>query len=197
MIAAASTPLSNVQFGNPIAFAGVAEFTATMLAKLPPGDACAGDLFADLVEGAAQSFADFHARAAQLSEVETVPSQTVELLPFWEADYGLPDHCTPLGATLQQRHNALLAKIVAIGGQSAGYFIAVAAALGYAITITRGAVNSATWTINATAIAPPTVFRAGESRAGDLLESFRTNTQLECVMNQIKPADSTLIFSYS
>jgi uncharacterized protein YmfQ (DUF2313 family) len=192
-----SGTLSPVQFGNPYAFAGAAEFAASLVALLPPGIAWEGPQMADFCAGAASAFSDLHAQAAQLSEVELNPATTDILLPAWEQDYGLPDCCTPLGATLQQQRNTLLAKIAEVGGASEAYYIAVAAALGWTITITRGAIGSYQWTINTSAVAPPTVFRAGESRAGDLLELIGSNTQLECVMNQIAPPHTTLIFSFT
>jgi uncharacterized protein YmfQ (DUF2313 family) len=192
-----SAGLSPFQFGNPFAYLTAQQFAGALQAKLPPGAALAGVNAADLMVGAGQAFADLHADAAQLSEQELYPATTNVLLPFWEQDYGLPDCCTPLGSTLQQRRNTLQAKIAQVGGQRDAYYRAIAAALGWTITITRGAVGSFTWTINASALSPPSVFRVGENRAGDLLETLGNNTQLECVMNQIKPAHSILIFNYT
>jgi uncharacterized protein YmfQ (DUF2313 family) len=191
-----SATISPVQFGNPLAYATAAEFAAAMQARVPPGVALAGVNAADLLAGCAAAFADLHAQAAVLSEVETVPSTTDILLPNWEMDYGLPDCCTPLGASIQERRNALLAKIAQVGGQSEAYFIAVAAALGWTITITRGAIGSWEWTINVAETITPIYFRAGVSAAGDRLVDWADNTQLECVMNQIAPPHTTLNFVY-
>ncbi len=81
--------------------------------------------------------------------VDTFPSYTNELLAEWERTLGLPDPCTPLNPTLQQRKAAVAAKVIGSGGQSIPYFTAVAAALGFTVTVTE--------------YAP---FRAGISTAG-------------------------------
>lgn len=205
------SPVAN---GNPWAALDQSDYYAGLMAKLPSGDAFAGVntqyLFGaaaptneplgaggEAGSGIAQAFADVQSAASDFTEVEAVPSTTAQLLPNWEFDYGLPDTCTPLGATLQQRRHALLAKIAAVGGASEAYFIAVAAALGYTITITEGTAGSYTWTINAAAAGPTSLFRAGQSRAGDLLQRAGANAQLECVMNRIKPAHTKLLFAYS
>ncbi|HSR78773.1 MAG TPA: putative phage tail protein [Xanthobacteraceae bacterium] len=138
------------------------------------------------------------------------PCTTTELLPEWEDTLGLPDPCTgPLG-TLQQRMAAVCAKFTARGGQSKTYFIAVAAALGFEITITefqpfRAGVSRVgdalygydwihTWRVNAAA---DTIiyFRTGQSTAGEPLRAWG-NRLLECVLQALKPAHTILIFSY-
>ncbi len=191
-----SDALSPVQFGNPWAAAGAADFTASLNAQLPPGDAWTNPIMGALMAGIGEAIAALHARAYQLSELETVPSLTEELIGFWETDYGLPDCCTPLGSTLQQRRNTLLAKIAQIGGQSPGYYIAVAAALGFSVTITEGLVGSFEWTVNVPLAITPQFFRAGVGQAGTRLEYWSGNDELECVLNQIKPAHSVLNFAY-
>ena len=190
-----SDTLSPVQFGNPWASAGAADFSASLTTALPPGDAWTGPIMAELMAGCGQAFATLHARAYQLSEIETVPSLTTELIGFWETDYGLPDCCTPLGSTLQQRRNTLLAKIAQIGGQSPAYYIAVAAALGFTVTITEGPVGSFEWTVNVPEAITPQFFRAG-SQAGTRLEYWSGNDELECVLRQIMPAHTVLNFAY-
>ncbi|HTW71491.1 MAG TPA: putative phage tail protein [Acetobacteraceae bacterium] len=86
--------------------------------------------------GLAASVQPLHARVGDLSEREFDPARTVELLADWERAYGLPDHCTPLNATIQQRQAALVARIARQGGQSIAYHVSAAAALGYSATIT-------------------------------------------------------------
>ena len=192
-----NAPASPVARGNPWASLGQPFFAQNLIDLLPPTDDDAfGALMQQLLSNAGQSFADLHAVAYQLSEVETIPEETIELLPNWNLDFGLPDCCTPLGATLAQQRAALLAKIASVGGQSKAYFIAVAAALGWTITIDEGAPSSFAWTVHAAVVAPPVLFRAGASRAGDLLELLTPNTQLECVLRQIAPAHTVLTFSY-
>jgi uncharacterized protein YmfQ (DUF2313 family) len=124
---------------------------------------------------------------------------TTQLLPDWETDWGLPDPCTPLAPTLQQRRVALAAKIAAQGGATLGYFVAVAAALGFTITARNGiSTDGAGWqflvVITGSAGASQ-FFRAGNSGAGDYLQTFG-NAQLQCVLNRIKPAHITLQFNF-
>jgi uncharacterized protein YmfQ (DUF2313 family) len=142
---------------------------------------------------------------------EIFPCSTLELLPEWEASLGLPDPCTGPLPTLQQRVAAVCAKFSARGGQSKNYYIAVAKALGFTITITefapfRAGINRTgqplygedwayTWRINASA---NTIiyFQTGLSTTSERLREWG-NQLLECVMEAIKPAHTVLQFGYS
>ncbi|MDT7952831.1 MAG: putative phage tail protein [Acetobacteraceae bacterium] len=151
-----------------------------------------------------------HAEGVALLEREADPAYTVELLPDWEAEYGLPDPCTPANPTLQQRRNALLAKIAGIGGQSSAYYIAVAASLGYQISITelqpfrvgrnrmgdnlRSSAWQFVWIVNAP-LTTFTRFRAGQSATGEPLATWG-NAPLECVIRRIAPAHTAVHFAY-
>jgi uncharacterized protein YmfQ (DUF2313 family) len=142
--------------------------------------------------GLAQSYVRSGARAVNLID-DASPATTSELLPEWEESLGLPDPCTPLNPSTAQRKAAVLAKFLATGGQSPSYFIAVAAALGYPITITE-LPTPYHWQINA-----PTVqvsyFTAGISVAGDPLWKIG-NLELECRIRSIMPAHTVLTFDY-
>ncbi|MBR0860913.1 putative phage tail protein [Bradyrhizobium sp. YCK136] len=48
-------------------------------------------------------------RAADLLETESDPRKTVELLPDWERNWGLPDPCYTAPQTIAQRQAALVA----------------------------------------------------------------------------------------
>ena len=172
------------------------DFQAALTRLLPRGRAWprnGGSELSQLLGAHADAVYAVHARFVELLEVEADPAQANQLLADWEKDYGLPDPCTPLNPSLQQRHAALLAKIAAYGGQSPAYFINVAAALGYAITITEPSAN--TWVVNG-ALSTVTYARADQSVADDPLFTSG-NTQLECVLNRLKPAHAVLVFSYT
>jgi uncharacterized protein YmfQ (DUF2313 family) len=140
---------------------------------------------------------------------EIFPCSTEELLPEWEETLGLPDPCTGQLGTLQERQAAVCARFTARGGQSKDYYIAVAAKLGFQITITEFApfrcnVNRCgdplrsqdwahTWRINA--FSPIVYFRTGISRCGERLATWG-NRLLECTTNAIKPAHTVLLFGY-
>lgn len=172
----------------------------------PPGSP--GDL--DL-QGEAEELARIDARAIYLCLYEFYAQTTRELLPEWEKEYGLPDPCTTLGATYEERIENLLRKIRTIGGQSIAYLISVAAALGIDITITefkpfRAGMNRAgdrlygrKWRYVFQVTGPATRvyrFRAGRNAAGDRLRYWRRNEILECIINLLKPAHTLAIFAY-
>jgi len=74
---------------------------------------------------------------ADLLEVESDPRYTIELLPDWERNWGLPDPCVKEPTTVGERRLALLQRMTMIGAQSRQFFIDLAASLGYTITITE------------------------------------------------------------
>ena len=148
-------------------------------------------------------------RAANLV-VDAFPGTTTELLPEWEASVGLPDPCAGLAPTIELRRAQVVARLVASGGQSVPYLTAVAAALGYAITITEFApsrfgqnfglpfggtdwafafqVNAPTFTIER--------FEFGEGTFGEPF-AYWTNTVLQCELERLKPAHTTILFNYN
>ncbi len=108
-----------------------------LLAGLPIGWAWPRDpqsVGAKLLRAHAAELAALEAGIAALLE-EADPRTTTLLLEEWERALGLPDPCMPLNATIEQRRRALVARVIAQGGQSRQYFTDLAAALGYAITI--------------------------------------------------------------
>ncbi len=151
-------------------------------------------------------------RAHDLVE-ESDPRTTREMLEDWERNYGLPDACTGVATTLQERRQAVLQKKTSIGGQSKAYFIARAAALGYAdVTIreyrpftcgrsrcgeTLGGppTNRFIWTVH---VPGPRVtrFKTGGSRCGESLGKVARAVDLECVLQKLSPAHTRLIFFY-
>jgi uncharacterized protein YmfQ (DUF2313 family) len=76
-------------------------------------------------------------RAADLLERESDPRITVELLPDWERNWGLPDPCYTAPQTVQERQIALVQRMTLLGSQSRQFYIDFAAKIGYDITITE------------------------------------------------------------
>ena len=163
-----------------------------------------------LMRALAPTYERNNAAAAALI-VDIFPATTSTLLPEWEATLGLPDACTPPNPSTEQRVRAVVVKFIGGGGQSAAYFISVAAALGIEVTVTNFGVARAdysvagdpdnseawahTWAINA----PLTTVQyalAGLASAGDPLATWG-NAELECRLNAIKPAQGILLFFYS
>lgn len=190
-----------------------ADFVAALRALLPRGlawDFAPGSTAVAALSGLAAPMAVLHARAGDLSEREADPAQASELLAAWEQAYGLPDLCVGDGQTQQERRAALVARIGASGGQSIAYYTAVAAALGYAITIQEfrpfylgyRTIGSPLLDVEAAfrwrVIAPeitPVFFRLGLSTCGEPFVAG-SNTALECVLTRIKPAHTTVEFQY-
>ncbi len=190
-----------------------ADYRAQLQALLPQGPAWPREEDATLTKflaGLAEELARVDARAQVLIE-EADPRTTLELLPDWERVAGLPDTCTVQPDTLQERRAALVAKLTALGGASRQYFIDVAAALGFAITITElgpflaghSAAGDAAgseawrpvWRVNAAEFTI-TSFAAGISAAGEPLRDWG-NEILECVLRRLKPAHTEIEFFYS
>jgi len=76
-------------------------------------------------------------RAADLLERESDPRATVELLPDWERNWGLPDPCYKGPSTIGERQVALVERMTIEGAQSRQFFIDFAKRLGYTISITE------------------------------------------------------------
>lgn len=144
--------------------------------------------------------------------LEMDPRTASVTLADWERVYGLPDICVAASGIVQsfaERRAALVALITLLGGQSPAFFIALAAALGYAITITEGSPHTTEhdsehpvydeqyrfiWTVNAA------LYNLRELTTEDDTEMATAvwgNTLLECRINRFKPAHTHVIFAYS
>ena len=114
-------------------------------------------------------------------------------------------------ATLAVQNGVITATAISTGGLNRDYYIRVAAALGYTITITQfrpamsgmsvcgDALNGDEWPFTWRINAPQTTIKyslAGASYCGDPLASWG-NKQLECSINKIAPSHLNIIFNYS
>jgi len=185
--------------------AQVAEQLKTLL---PPGPLFNGNSVSDgFWLGIAQPFTDLLNTLNVLIE-EANPLSTNELLPMREQEAGL----SSVGFTVQQRLNNLITVWRSTGGQSISYFTTLAQSLGYTITITEfrpflvgsscvgdslynGNDWAYTWQINVGS-SQTYYFSVGSSVVGDPLASW-SNVFFETLFNKIKPAETTLIFTYS
>jgi len=190
-----------------------ADYLEQLKSLLPPGQAFpreAGTTLHDLLDGMSIELARVDLRGETLP-AEANPATTNELLSDWERVAGLPDKCSGvLEETIQGRKNALIAKLTSTGGQSPAYFIDLAAALGYTVTIEEfrpfragrsragDALTNGPWAFTWLIRAPETTaitFRAGASAAGERLRTWGNDT-LECKINQLKPAHTIALFAY-
>lgn len=161
-----------------------------------------------LLAGVGEEFARIDQRAEDLLD-ESHPSQAFELFAEWEQMYGLPDSCASNDPSFAARRFDLVQRYRQLGGQSRQFFIEMAAALGYTITITEyqertfGADFGTdygdqdwnwVWQVNATQT------NYAERAMGDPYgEYYREwgNQRLECALNRLVHAHRYLIFSYS
>lgn len=191
-----------------------ADYLEQLQALLPPGPAWSrepGTAVAQLFAALAAELARVDGRAWQLIE-ESDPRSVAELFIDWERVAGLPDACAIAFGGEQstvQRRAALVGKLSTLGGQTPAYFIGLAAALGYAVTITEFHAHTVNddvdtplydvawnfaWQVNAAlnTITELTV----DDTVGDPLASWG-NALLECVIQRLRPAHTTVLFAYS
>jgi uncharacterized protein YmfQ (DUF2313 family) len=187
------------------------QYREQLQALLPQGGAWPrepGAVLTLLLDGMASELARVDRRGLDLLR-EADPATTLELLPEWERVAGLPDPCAGPAETVQERRDRLVALLTNPGGQSRQHFVGLAAAYGFAITITEFAVlragfragarcNGRAWAYAWRVNAPEETvrfFRAGQSFAGERLASWG-NAILECVITRARPAHTTVIFAY-
>lgn len=165
-----------------------------LLALLPPGSLWEalrrGPNWRGMLLTCGDTLARVHAAILRLRR-EADPRSTTELLPEWEASCGLPDGCIPGGGSIQQRRNAVVARLTATGGASPQYYIDVAAKLGFTITVENVSPN--VWRIHAPE--ETVIEMTCNDTCNDALRTWG-NEQLECVMNRIKHAHTDLLFAY-
>jgi uncharacterized protein YmfQ (DUF2313 family) len=140
------------------------------------------------------------------------PATATIMLTDWEKTLGLPDDCA-IGEndSISIRQKSVVSKLFSTGGQSAAYFIGVAKALGYDITVTvyrqsragmsvcGDALNGENWPFTWLVTAPETTIsyaQAGQSYAGDPLRSWG-NKRLECRLCKLAPSHTIVLFGYA
>lgn len=183
-------------------------------ALLPKGPAwpwVAGSESKELASGWAYVLARIEAAVMNLIE-EADPRTAYDLFTDWERVAGLPDACDlAFGGDqeLGQRREALLARLTSVGGQTVAYYISVAKAMGYDITITEyhehtvdddvdHALNSADWNFawSVNVATEVTVFDITVDDTVDDPIAYWGYAILECAFDRIKPAHTYLLFTY-
>ncbi|ATF92422.1 Uncharacterized protein conserved in bacteria (DUF2313) [Cedecea neteri] len=122
------------------------------------------------------------------------PLTATNTLPDWERVYALiPGE----NDTLQQRRDRVMAALAETGGLSRAYFINLAAAMGYTITIDEPDTPMWRWLVNVQGSPEKSYyFRVGESSVGDRLEESG-DPKLEEMFRRLKPAHTECVFKYS
>lgn len=187
-----------------------AAYLAQLQALLPPGAAWPrepGAVLTRVLTPVAGELARVDARAADLRR-EADPRTTLELLPEWEAECGLPDCCGGVADTLEARRARVVQQLLARGGQSRAYFLALAAALGFTVTITEfnhyvceldceqpvyDEPWRFVWRVDAAAV---TVHELTAETVCEAPLAWWGNQVLECVIRRRKPAHTHVLFGY-
>lgn len=188
-----------------------ADFYNQLVDLLPPGPAWDMEQSAvarQLLSAWAAELARIQADIERLVE-EADPRTTLQLLPDYERIFGLPTDCMAgLPLSIAERRNALVSQMTATGGQSRAYFIALAAAVGYTITITEfrphnvlsgvdypiyGPEFAYIWQVNGSDTQTPIFFNA-LSGVNEPLAVWGGNI-LTCLFNRLKPAHTQIIFA--
>lgn len=104
------------------------------------------------------------------------------------------------GQTRQQRRDVVLAWLNVSPTSEKQFFVDIAAVMGFSITVedygddhTLGPFE---WRVTSSLSAPVTVFKAGQSKAGDKLVDQGSNEPLESLINFFAPAHTVPIFNY-
>lgn len=145
---------------------------------------------------------------------EADPRKTEELIGDWENDFGLPDECTPLAATLEGRRQAVVAKINLRGCMTPAWYKRLANDLGYDVDLVEwrpfvcglsqtGAPGDmcgnedvrCVWSFTIYG-ATQSFFVAGVSQCGDPLGSWKDAAELICRINKLKPSHTVVYFYY-
>ncbi|MBB3608680.1 putative phage tail protein [Rhizobium sp. BK602] len=129
-----------------------------------------------------------------------------ELLPEWEAEYGLPDNCVTGETSIAERLRALETKVASQAIITPGDFIRIAATYGFVIEIEEPAIfecgfsecggehtvgdvrQECYWIVRTYSVAID-YFRCGESECGfDPLFTFGDGERLICILRRLAPA---------
>ncbi len=139
---------------------------------------------------------------------EMDPRSAYTLFSDWERAFGLPDSCAGADQSMSQRRAALVARVTGMGGQSAEYFMALAGAAGYAITVSEFTPHSVdddvdaglmdepwrfAWQVHAAAV---TVREITVDEDVDQTLASWGNELLECLIRRYQPAHKVALISY-
>lgn len=145
------------------------------------------------------------------------PANSTELLPDWEAVCGLPDECSACAGdtpkTLAERRVDVVNHLTANNSPTIAYFKQVARNMGFEVKIEEMRPFIAGWSRCGDRLNGPhsvrhylkihilnesrvVLFRTGAAQIGDKLGTIRYATELECVLNKLKPAHIIIVYSY-
>ncbi|AKT28398.1 putative phage tail protein [Pseudomonas syringae pv. actinidiae] len=190
-------------------------YAEQLQALLPPGPAWDPERVPELqqvITGLSREFARIDGRAFDLLN-EMDPATVSELVPDWERVMNLPDPCLGLKPLFADRRLSVRQRLVATGGQNAGFYIDIAVSQGYPdATVTEhraprmgrsrfGQAHFGTWS----AQFMWTLNTGGRQRLGRRFgasywgERFGVNpgTAIECLIRRAAPAHSAEFVNFN
>ncbi len=160
-----------------------------------PG-AIADTLFGRLLSCFAAELARVEQRVTGLRR-EEIPGLSVELLPEWENEAGLPDSCVATTATVEERQRSVHARILGeYATITVGYLVDYATTLGFSILVEETTISSEPRIMG--------VARMGRQRMGGfgafsvvvitVLSGSGNLDQMKCIFSRIKPAHVVIVW---
>jgi len=138
---------------------------------------------------------------------EAIPGLSRDLLSEWEEDLGLPDLCSPLAGTDEERAAIAHAKYYSkYDGQSKQFYIDYAADLGATITVTDYAGAGAVFRVDYSRVDRTPLegidgarLRSKSSRFKWIVNVYNTGNvsleYLQCNFEKLKPAHTVIIWN--
>jgi uncharacterized protein YmfQ (DUF2313 family) len=203
------------------------DYAVQLAALLPQGIAWSREpdsVLMKVIRGLAQIFGFVDSRAADLLERESDPRITLELLPDWERNWGLPDPCLSEPLSIADRQKALVTKMTWLGGQSRQFFYDLAHEIGYDIGVIH---EFSPWTFGISEcgltddglgrprweIGPPEIrfywtvhvgsvrltwWRFGAAEFGtDPHCRIAAPTDIQCLFDRYKPAQTQIVYDFT
>ena len=180
----------------------VTDYLYLLQSLLPKGSAWtkeSSSVLGQVLYAIAEEFAELERVALSLLN-ERDTRFTSDLLTDHEFDLGLPDECSLVSDTIAQRRNNARAKLIALGGANKQYFIDIAAALGYTITIQEypDASLPSIFHWQVTALYDEDLylrwFTSGSGVSGDPICQIIGIDTLICFIEKYKPAHTVVVF---
>ena len=185
------------------------EYTDSLAAYMPGGPLFAAKYLQDsnyrkLFRGMAGEL--FRANGL-LREYDILPDTTIKFIAEWESALGIPDACFKGTGTINERRRDVLAKLAALGVQTAQDFVDLAAIFNVDVTVRGGSVNGCF-----PLVFPIILFDTEKDARLTIIVQFTVDVAnrfpltfpfpfgdgdislIECVFRRLKPANCDILF---